>query len=81
MGKEVSKKTGVMLLLTAIIIAVAFTFFILNYVQGPKVVEVEVPSESASSGTISLTVVKAPITKDEGTGSLSLTVLPPGQKS
>ena len=80
MGKEVPKKTSVVLILVAIIVAILFTFGILNYIQTPKDVEVEGPSESASGGTITLTVEKPPKTKDEGTGSLSLIVLPPGQK-
>ena len=77
MGEEVPKKTGVILLLVAIVVAITFTFFILNYIQGPKVVEVEGPSESASSGTVTLTVQKPPKTIDEGVGSASLEVLPP----
>jgi|TARA_B100002003_G_scaffold145406_1_gene134682 hypothetical protein len=77
MEKEVSKKTGVILLFVGIIIAVAFTFVIISYIQTPKVVEVEGPSESASSGEITLTIEKPPKVKDEGAGSVSLTVLPP----
>ena len=80
MEKEVTKKTGVILLLVAIIVAILFTFSILNYIQTPKVVEVEGPSESASGGTVTLTVEKPPKTKDESVGSVSLEVLPPGQK-
>ena len=74
MEKEVPKKTGVILLLVGIVVAILFTFFILNNVQTPKVVEG--PSESASSGDITLTVNKPPKVKDEGVGSVSLEVLP-----
>ena len=76
MDKEIPKKTGVMLLLVGIVVALAFTLFILNYIQTPKVVEAESPSESASSGDITLTVNKPPKVKDEGAGSVSLEVLP-----
>ncbi|MCH8329733.1 MAG: hypothetical protein IIB81_05090 [Nanoarchaeota archaeon] len=76
MEKEVPKKTGVILLLIAIVIAVAFTFGILNYIQTPKVVEG--PSESASGGEVTLIFEKPPKIKDEGAGSVSLEVLPPG---
>ncbi|MCH8003658.1 MAG: hypothetical protein IH934_03415 [Nanoarchaeota archaeon] len=77
MEKEVSKKTGVILLLVAIIVAILFTFFILNYIQTPRVIEVEGPSESDSGGEITLTVEKPLIVKDESSGSVSLEVLPP----
>lgn len=76
MEKEVAKKTGVISLLLAIVVAFLFTFFILNYIQTPKVIEVEGPSESASSGAITLTVENPPKVKDEGTGSVSLEILP-----
>ena len=77
MKKEVQKKTGVIFLLTAIILAIAMTMYILNYVQKPKVTQVEL-KESASSGEISLTVKKPLVLRDESIGSLSLTVLPSG---
>jgi hypothetical protein len=76
MEKEVSKKTGVILLFVGIIIAVAFTFVIISYIQTPKVVEVEGPSESDSSGAITLTFNKPLKVKDESAGSVSLEVLP-----
>lgn len=59
---EVSKKTGVILLLAAIAIAVIFVFFILNYIQTPVVVEG--PMESDSSGEVTLSVTKPPEVKD-----------------
>lgn len=79
MGKEVSKKTGVMMLLLAIFLAIIFTFGILNYFQTPKTVEDKV-IESASSGEISLTLEKPPKVKDDSTGEVSLTILPSGDK-
>ena len=75
MVKEVSKKTGVILLLIAVIIVVSITISILNYIQTPKVVEAA--KESDSSGEITLTVTEPLITKDESAGSVSLEVLPP----
>ena len=76
MVQEISKKTGVILLLGAIIIAILFTFSILNYIQDSRVVKVEGPSESASSGDITLMVERPPKVKDEGAGSVSLKILP-----
>tara|TARA_Y100000310_G_scaffold241784_1_gene245869 strand:+ start:31332 stop:31562 length:231 start_codon:yes stop_codon:yes gene_type:complete len=75
MKEEVTKKTGVILLLISIVVAITFTFVILSYTQAPKVVEG--PREYASSGEITLTVERPPIVKDEGKGSVSLTLLPP----
>ena len=79
MEKEVPIKTGVALLLVAIIIAVLLTFGILNFIQTPRVSEPG-SKESASSGEISLTLVKQPKIKDDETGSISLNLLPPGEK-
>ena len=79
MVKEVSKKTGTILLLVAIFLAVIVTFGILNYFQTPKTVVDEV-KESASSGEISLTIEKPPKVKDDSTGEVSLTILPSGDK-
>lgn len=76
MEEEVSKKTSVILLLVAIILAILITFGILNYIQVPKVVEGV--KESASSGGVTLTVKKPPIVKDESGGGVSLEILPPG---
>lgn len=73
-GKEVQKKTIVAFLLIAIILSIAMTMYILNYVQNPKVTHAV--KESASSGDITLTVKKLPVVKDESEGSVSLTVLP-----
>lgn len=75
---DIAKKTGVILLLVAIVVAVASTFFILNYIQTLKIVEG--PSESGSSGEVTLTVTEPSITKDEEAGSVSLNVLPPGDQ-
>jgi|TARA_Y100000294_G_scaffold67794_1_gene64190 hypothetical protein len=75
MEKEVSKKTGVILLLLAIIIAVMFTLAILNYIQAPRVAEGA--RESSTSGEITLTIKKPPIVTDESTGSVNLEILPP----
>ncbi len=77
MGKEVQKKTTVTLLLIAIILSIAMTMYILNYVQTPKVTQVE-SKESSSGGDITLTVKKPLVVKDESEGSVSLTVLPSG---
>ena len=77
MEKEVPKKTGVIFLLIAIVLAATITVYILNYVQAPKVTNAEV-KESNSGGEISLTVKKPPIIIGEDKGSLSLTVLPAG---
>ncbi|MAH01897.1 hypothetical protein CMO87_01540 [Candidatus Woesearchaeota archaeon] len=74
MEKEVSKKTGAILLLSAILVAILITFSILNYTQTLKVVEG--PSESDSSGAITLTFNKPLKVKDESAGSVSLEVLP-----
>lgn len=79
MGKEVPKKTSIILLFIAIFLAIIFTFGILNYFQTPKTVEDEV-KESASSGEVSLTIEKPPKFKDDSTGDVSLTILPSGDK-
>ena len=68
--RDISKKTGVVLLLVAIIIAVFLTFGILNYLQTPKVIEIT-EKDSDSSGTVSLTVKKQSEVKDESLGSVS----------
>ena len=74
MEKDISKKTGVMLLLVGIVVAVAFTIFILNYIQTPIVLEG--PSESDSSGDVTLTITKSPQVKDESSGEVILELLP-----
>ena len=76
MEKKVSKKTGVILLLVSIVVAVTFTFVILNYIQTPKVAEG--PSESGSSGEVSLTIVKPLKVKEESEGSVNLEILSSG---
>lgn len=76
MEKEVPKKTSVILILIAIILAITMTMYILNYFQTPKVIQAV--KESASSGEISLTVLKPPVVRDESGGSVSLTLLSSG---
>lgn len=73
MGKEVQKKTVAIFLFIAIILSMAMTMYILNYVQVPKVTQAE-SKESASGGDITLTVKKPLVVKDESEGSVSLTV-------
>ena len=75
--KPVSKKTGVVLLLAVVILAVTMAVYLLNCVQAPKAAQVE-KREPASSGEVSLTFLKPPVVRDEGKGSVSLTVLPSG---
>ena len=71
---DITKKTGVVLLLVGIIVAVFLTFGILNYIQTPRAGPVV--KESASGGEISLTFEEPLKIEDESAGSLSLTVLP-----
>ena len=80
MKKEVPKKTSVILLLIAIILAITMTMYILNYFQSSKVTQPESKESSSgeSSGEISLTVRQPPTVKDESQGSVSLNLLPSG---
>ena len=75
MEREVSKKTGVALLLVGVIISIMLTFGILNYFQTSKVVD-EGVEDSISGGDISLTLKKQPNIKDEEAGSVSLILVP-----
>lgn len=76
-GAVVSKNTGVMLLLIAVVLAITMAIYALNYFQAPKVTQVE-RRESASGGEVSLTFVKPSVATDSSGGSVSLTVLPSG---
>lgn len=73
--KVVPKKTSVALLLVAIVLAVTMAVYLLNYTPAPKPAGAE-PKESASSGEVSLTVLKPPVVRDSSDGGVSLTVLP-----
>ena len=77
MGKEVQKKTGVVLLLISIILAIIITMYVLNYTQTPKFTNAE-SKESSSGGEITLTVKKPPVVRDQDKGGVSLTVLSSG---
>lgn len=74
---NISKKTSVVLLLLAIVLAVGITFSAMNSFFTPTDVEVG-SMESSSGGEVTLEVKEPLKIEDESTGSISLEVLPSG---
>ena len=77
MAKEVSKRSSAFILLVGVLIAVLTTFLILNHIQTPKAVNVELPSDSTARGEISLVIKEPPEDRTQVRGNINLEIKTP----
>jgi hypothetical protein len=75
-NKEVPKKTGLLLIVIGVLVAIFFTLTIVSNMQSPP----DLPEQvgRTQGGDVTLTLVKQPITKDQGSGNINLELLPSG---
>jgi hypothetical protein len=70
---EVSKKTSIILILLGVVLALTATLYLIDFIQNQGIPYNDGLSDN--SGTVSLTFEKPIITKDQGSGGVSLTLV------